>query len=865
MSSNQTLTAAKCYFVTFNAYEIKLEQISKLLPQTVPGSEANDFDIFVIALQGNHPNAKANMKHFKLKLDIFFNQSGKNIEPFFEQEGFIAESSAALLIYMKSSMQKLVDRHGILTSGFTSRDRTIEACLIKFKIDGTRFCITNVNAMTKEWSTGFKVAYRSFNDRLCDGIDYMADSNACVILGNFDSYLNVYEGKVTNALKKKKWENLFKCDPLRNMQLDATLLSNFKEIKIDFAPTRNYNIHSNHVLGYTDRFFYRSTKGCNVKPLLIHTRSGSRQYGPIEAPNLKFKVTKPVTAGLNIPIHNVLKLRSQLANLRVDKNQLPNIVLKNIQLNILKESEAAEGSIYLTFGGEWMQASVNNRAFFSKYGELDKAWSQTQLPSIGFKNKAIYAGIDQKVLQYQNMSITLMHQNGTSHDSSCGTAMVNLGPSFKFSGVYEFEEDILMQGAKVGTIKGVLKTKYGHRDEQLGKRSKGAKSDEADEENEEEMFDKKGKKKGKRKGGLFKKKFKLFAKKALVNKREMEDDDGKQPVLEITGAMEDYVNGDYYPFLKRLRSAIHAKEDTVFNTKLAYKNSHHVILASGTKNDVDGWIIELLGENLYFSRHNNEVEFPLHGFVSWTFSHKFNPIIKKLQDELPTKQELFETHLQNKIIHTMKVVQENTRAKLAIKRLKKKSSLDNLSVSVGNKNLSEAIHKFDDCLLESTSLAVEKFEKIKMGFLNGLIHRRRALDLDEEADKTMHLPVFGNAWGQEERVKVHIESDPTSTAIKLCQDERIKVRLPKLTTCPMRVKIEGVIAVSQVPILQKQIFAAEQQIDMYRYRLSKLYIKSATDLVALEEARDTYEGEEYDHKLRKLYEERLEILENGMA
>ena len=33
----------------------------------------------------------------------------------------------------------------------------------------------------------------------------------------------------------------------------------------------------------------------------------------------------------------------------------------------------------------------------------------------------------------------------------------------------------------------------------------------------------------------------------------------------------------------------------------------------------------------------------------------------------------------------------------------------------------------------------------------------------------------------------------------------------------------------------------------------------------LEEARDTYEGEEYDHKLRKLYEERLEILENGTA
>ena len=151
-----------------------------------------------------------------------------------------------------------------------------------------------------------------------------------------------------------------------------------------------------------------------------------------------------------------------------------------------------------------------------------------------------------------------------------------------------------MQGAKVGTIKGALKTKYGHRDEQLGKRSKGAKSDEADEENEEEMFDKKGKKKGKRKGGLFKKKFKLFAKKALVNKREMEDDDGKQPVLEITGAMEDYVNGDYYPFLKRLRSAIHAKEDTVFNTKLAYKNSHHVILASGTKNDVDGFELDVL-------------------------------------------------------------------------------------------------------------------------------------------------------------------------------------------------------------------------------------------------------------------------------
>ena len=181
-----------------------------------------------------------------------------------------------------------------------------------------------------------------------------------------------------------------------------------------------------------------------------------------------------------------------------------------------------------------------------------------------------------------------------------------------------------------------------------------------------------------------------------------------------------------------------------------------------------------------------------------------------------------------------------------------------------NQNLYEAVHKFDDYLQESTSMAVEKFEKLKNGFLSSLIEKRRVNDsVEKEFEKTIYVPVFGNAWGQEERVKIHIESDPTSAAIKLCQDERIKVRLPKLTKCPMRVKIEGVIAVSQIPLLKKVLSCVEQDIDMYLYRLTKMYINSATNVTALEEALETYDGGEYSGKIRAMYEKRFEKLESG--
>ena len=97
--------------------------------------------------------------------------------------------------------------------------------------------------------------------------------------------------------------------------------------------------------------------------------------------------------------------------------------MKTIQLNLNKNSFAAAGSIYLTFNGSWMEASVNNRAYFTKYDELNKTWSSNQLPNMRFKPHAIFAGIDESVLQYQNLSITLMHQNGISSDVSCGTAV----------------------------------------------------------------------------------------------------------------------------------------------------------------------------------------------------------------------------------------------------------------------------------------------------------------------------------------------------------------------------------------------------------------------------------------------------------
>jgi hypothetical protein len=852
-ASIEPLVEAKCYFVTFNVFETKLEEIPNLLPQTVPGSEANDFNIFVIALQ-NIPHANASMNYYKLRLDIHFNQAGRNVELFQGDDGFVVEGSAALLLYMKKDIQSYVDTRSVVKCGVSLNEGKTEACLIKFKLDGTTICITNVNVKSSKWAESLKLLHKWFNDKLCDGVDYMSDSNASIILGNFDAYLNIYEGKVTNALKKKKWEDLFKSDPILNMQNDYRLLSYFKEMKVNFAPTKNYKRSSEYFLGYTDRLFYKATKGCDIKPLVIHTKAGSKTYCPILPPSAKFKFTQPVTAALFIPIHSIKDLCMKLRALKVHKDQLPSIGLKSIELNVLEGSKASEGSIYLSFSGVWMVASVNNRSHFSKYGELNKTWSANQLPTITFKVEAQYAGIDEKVLQYQNMAITLMHQNGISEDTSCGTAIVNLASSFKYSGPYTFEADIVMQGVKVGSIRGALNTTYGHRGAQQNRNNKNKVV-------LRNVKDPNGEKKKKVKGGMFN----LFTKKTLVAKKHKDEikqvASEQSVVLSISGAKEEYVNGGYYPFLKRLRSAINAKEDTIFNTKVAYRNSHHVILSSGTKNDVDGWIIELLGENLYFCRHNNDIDVPLKGFGSWTSSHNFNPVIKICQD-LQTKQELFDTQRRRKVINAIQATKSNTKLKLAIKRLIKTNKDD--SGEGKNQNLYEAVHKFDDYLQESTSIAVENFEKIKNGFLSSLIEKRHADDsVDKDSDKTVYMPIFGNAWGQEERVKIHIKSDPTSTAIKLCRDERIKARLPKLTKCPMSVKIEGVIAVSQIPLLKKLLSNVEQDIDMYLYRLAKMYMKSATNIAALEEALEIYDGGAYSGKVRAIYENRLEKIESG--
>ena len=295
-----------------------------------------------------------------------------------------------------------------------------------------------------------------------------------------------------------------------------------------------------------------------------------------------FKTTRPVTAGLVIRIHNVHNLWKSLRGLKFNKEQLPRINVKTIQLNLNENCFAAAGSIYLTFNGSWMKASVNNRAYFAKYGELNKTWSSHQLPNIRFKPHAIFAGIDESVLQYQNLSITLMHQNGISSDVSCGTAVVHLGPSFSYGGDYNFEQDILYHGEVIGSIHGVLETTYGNRKKPPKKA-------------EDKTIKKKKKAKGVLKG-----KFKLFAKKAVKEKKVQKSLEKQDVALTISGAKEDFVNGDYYPFLKRFQSALNAERDTAFNTKVAYRNYHHVILSFGCKHDSDGWVIELLEEKLYF-------------------------------------------------------------------------------------------------------------------------------------------------------------------------------------------------------------------------------------------------------------------------
>ena len=65
----------------------------------------------------------------------------------------------------------------------------------------------------------------------------------------------------------------------------------------------------------------------------------------------------------------------------------------------------------------------------------------------------------------------------------------------------------------------------------------------------------------------------------------------------------------------------------------------------------------------------------------------------------------------------------------------------------------------------------------------------------------------------------------------------------------MRTKIEGVMAVCQVPILRNLLHDVEADIDYHMYRLSNMYIKSANDISALEEAREVYEGTKYKSKL----------------
>ena len=124
----------------------------------MPGSEANDFNIFVIALQ-NIPHANASMNYYKLRLDIHFNQAGRNVVLFQGDEGFVAEGSVALLLYMKKDIQSYVDTRSVVKCGVSLNEGKTEACLIKFKLDGTTICITNVNVKSSKWAESLKLLH----------------------------------------------------------------------------------------------------------------------------------------------------------------------------------------------------------------------------------------------------------------------------------------------------------------------------------------------------------------------------------------------------------------------------------------------------------------------------------------------------------------------------------------------------------------------------------------------------------------------------------------------------------------------------------------------------------------------------------
>ena len=827
------LKDAKCYCVTFNACDTKLTEISALLPAILFGQVANDFDIFVIGLQ-NSIDPVASLRDYTLRLDVHFSKAGKSVKHFTD----VGEGSVATLVYMKESYRNFVDESSIVKCGVTAEEAKAEACVLKFKLDGTVMTFTNMKLTGGKWHDNLKLLYQDINSKLYDGVDYLADSNASILFGCFDSYLDVYEPKIVNTIKVKKWTELITNDPLKCMQKEKKILSDFHEMTVTFPPTQNYKLHSGQKIGYTDRIFFKSSKGCNIKPFAVQTRSGSQDYFPMMPPEDAFKFTRPVTAGLVVRIHNVHNLKKSLRGLKFNKEQLPRINVKTIQLNLNENSVAAAGSIYLSFNGSWMEAGVNNRAFFAKYGELNKTWSSTQLPNMKFKPHAIFAGIDEGVLQYQNLAITLMHQNGISDDVSCGTAVVHLAPSFSYGGDYNFEQDILYHGEVIGSIHGVLETTYGNK--KLPKK-----------------VEKKTIKKKKNVKGVLKGKFKLFAKKALKEKKFEKDIEKQNVAFTISGAKEDFVNGEYYAFLKRFNSALNAERDTAFNTKVAYRNCHHVIVSFGTKHDADGWVIELLGEKLYFCRHKSDMDVPLKGYASWTNAHRHNPIIS-IPKPLPSKSELLRIQKEEKIVAAMKDVKRHTKKAIAIKKL----NMVNAEAEVEGIDDGVAGSTVDNLINEETSLAVEQFEKDKISFVSSLI-QKKYLSEGKDDDGSLYITVFGTAWGQEERAKIGMYSDPTSIGIKLCQDPKIKFRLPKLTACPMRTKIEGVMAVCQVPILRKLLHDVEADIDDAMYRLSKLYIMAANDISALEEALEVYEGTKHTRKLKAKYRKRLEVLESG--
>ena len=114
-------------------------------------------------------------------------------------------------------------------------------------------------------------------------------------------------------------------------------------------------------------------------------------------------------------------------------------------------------------------------------------------------------------------------------------------------------------------------------------------------------------------------------------------------------------------------------------------------------------------------------------------------------------------------------------------------------------------------------------------------------------------------------IEMGVRGDATECAIRYLQQDSIKDQVPKVLSCPLRVEVVGILALAQVPLVNKLITSVDEQIEDEMYNATKFYISSSRDVLSLEDAVSFYTGEKYRDNVERLYEERLSAIENGEA